>query len=136
MRLSNNGNLVMSGKQYFLDTNAIVALLAGNQTLLELLNNADYVATSVICELEYLAFPDLAEEDKELFEEFRSKVHVADLCSGNALLKKTILQLRTEKKLKLPDAIIAGSAMCQDCVLLTEDKQLLNHEGVCSESYL
>jgi len=126
----------MSGKQYFLDTNAIVALLAGNQTLLELLNKADYVATSVICELEYLAFPDLAEEDKELFEEFRNKVHIADLCSGDARLKKIILRLRSEKKIKLPDAIIAASAMIQDSVLLTEDKQLLNHAGIDSESYL
>jgi len=37
---------------------------------------------------------------------------------------------------RISDAIIAGSAMSQDCGLLTEDKQLLNHEGVCSESYL
>lgn len=40
----------MNGRRYFLDTNAIVALLAGNRMLLELLNQADYVATSVICE--------------------------------------------------------------------------------------
>ena len=126
----------MSGKRYFLDTNAIVALLAGDQTLLEKLNQADYVATSVICELEYLAFPDLADEDKELFEQFRRKVCVADLCSGDVKLKKTILRLRSEKKIKLPDAIIAASAMIQNSVLLTEDKQLLNHAGIYSESYL
>lgn len=115
----------MSGKRYFLDTNAIVALLAGNTNLLEILNKADHVATSVICELEYLAFPGLLDEDKELFEQFREKVNVVDLISGDRELKKQILRLRTEKKLKLPDAIIAGSAMNQNCVLLTEDKQLL-----------
>jgi predicted nucleic acid-binding protein len=78
----------MSGKRYFLDTNAIVQLLAGSRELLELLNQADYVATSVICELEYLAFPDLAKEDKELFEEFRARVEVTDLCSGDTQLKE------------------------------------------------
>lgn len=126
----------MSGKRYFLDTNAIVALLAGNRTLLELLNQAEYVSTSVICELEYLAFPGLAEEDKALFEEFRSKVDVADLCAGDTQLKKTILQLRSEKKIKLPDAIIAACAISRGCVLLTEDKQLINHAGIDSRSYL
>ena len=126
----------MSGKRYFLDTNAIVALLSGNRKLLTLLNQADYVATSVICELEYLAFPDLADEDKELFEEFRKKVCVADLCSGDTPLMEKILQVRLEKKVKLPDAIIAASAMNQNSILLTEDTQLLSHAGICSESYL
>ena len=126
----------MNGKRYFLDTNAIVGLLAGNRNLLKMLNQAEYVSTSVICELEYLAFPGLAEEDKELFEEFRSKVDVADLCAGDTQLKRTILHLRSQKKIKLPDAIIAACSITRSCVLLTEDKQLLNHAGVDSETYL
>ncbi|AKJ65537.1 PIN domain-containing protein [Kiritimatiella glycovorans] len=123
----------MNGKRYFLDTNAIIALLAGNNNLLEILNGADYVATFVICELEYLAFPGLPDEDKALFGQFREKVNVVDLASANRQLKEQILTLRTEKNLKLPDAVIAGSAMNQDCILLTEDKKLLSHEGIRSE---
>jgi len=126
----------MNGKRYFLDTNAIVALLAGDSNLLELLNEADYVATSVICELEYLAFPGLPDEDKVLFEQLLEQVHVTDLCSGDSRLKEQILRLRAEKKIKLPDAIIAASAMNQNSVLLTDDKQLLTHAGICAESYL
>jgi tRNA(fMet)-specific endonuclease VapC len=120
----------MSGKRYYLDTNAIVQLLAGNRELLELLNQATYVATSVICELEYLAFPNLADEDKELFEQFKPQVDVTDLWSGDVQLKEKIFALRLEKKLKLPDAIIAASAMQNDCILLTADKHLLNHAGI------
>ena len=126
----------MNGRRYFLDTNAIVALLAGNRILLEMLNQAEFVATSVICELEYLAFSDLPDEDKELFEQFKDQVYVTDLCSTDARLKEQILALRTEKKLKLPDAIISASAMIQRSVLLTEDKQLLNHAGISTERYL
>ena len=125
----------MSGNRYFLDTNAIVALLSGNRTLLKMLNQADYVATSVVCELEYLAFSDLPNEDKELFEQFREQVYVTDLCSEDTQLKEQILQLRSGKKLKLPDAIIAASAMNQNSVLLTADKQLLSHVGINSENY-
>lgn len=125
----------MNGRRYFLDTNAIVALLAGNRTLLELLNQADYVATSVICELEYLAFPDLPDEDRDLFEQFRSMVHVTDLCSGDTQLRTQILRFRSGRTMKLPDAIIAASAMNQNCILLTEDKLLLRHEEIHSQSY-
>lgn len=126
----------MSGKRYFLDTNAIVALLAGNRALLELLNHADHVATSVICELEYLALPGLPDEDRELFEQFRAKVQITDLCSGDLPLRTQILQLRSGKKMKLPDAIIAASALNQNCILLTEDKLLLGHQAVHSQSYI
>jgi predicted nucleic acid-binding protein len=45
----------MSGRRYFLDTNAIVQLLSGNHSLLTTLAGAAYVATSVICELEFLS---------------------------------------------------------------------------------
>lgn len=120
----------MSGKRYFLDTNAIIQLLVGSRELLELLNQADYVATSVICELEYLAFPGLADEDKALFEQFSEQVEVTHLCSGDIQLKKLILALRSEKKLKLPDAIIAASAMQKDCTLITADDELLKHSGI------
>ncbi len=125
----------MSGRRYFLDTNAIIALLAGNRKLLKLLNHADDVATSVICELEYLAFPDLPDADRELFEQFRAKVHVIDLCSGDTPLRAQILKLRSGRKMKLPDAIIASSAMNHNSILLTEDKLLLSHEDVRSQSY-
>lgn len=125
----------MNGRRYFLDTNAVIQLLAGNQEILTLLNQADYVATSVICELEYLAFPNLSDEDIELFEEFREQIEVADVCSGDAQLKEKILAFRSEKKMKLPDAIIAASAMQSECLLLTADKQLINHAGVSTKLY-
>jgi predicted nucleic acid-binding protein len=125
----------MSGSRYFLDTNAIIQLLAGNQGILTVLNQAEYVATSVICELEFLAFPDLSDDDKELFEQLKVQIRVTDVRSGDTQLKQKILELRTEKKMKIPDAIIAASAMQSDCVLLTADRQLLNHQGINAESY-
>ena len=124
----------MSGKRYYVDTNAIIQLLAGNRELLEKLNQAAYVATSVICELEYFAFPNLADEDKELFEQFRPQVDVTDLCSADTQLKEKISELRSQKNLKLPDAIIAASALQNDCILLTADQNLLHHPGIKTEN--
>ena len=82
----------MSGNRYFLDTNAIVSLLAGDLVVLELLNGADLVSISVICELEFLSFPKLWEEDRLLFHQFKERVQVVDLLSEDESLKNQILK--------------------------------------------
>jgi len=125
----------MSGKRYFLDTNTIVQLLAGNQDLKNTLNNADYVATSVICELEFLSLPGLPSEDKELLRELLSLLDVVDLDSNDDNLKTIIVNIRATKSLKLPDAIVAASAQTVSCTLLTADDRLLKHPDLDVATY-
>lgn len=125
----------MNGKRYFLDTNAIVQLLAGNPDVADILRNASGVLTSVICELEFLAFPKLSKQDKRLFGEFMKRVTVVDVCSSDSALKERLLEFRATRRLKLPDAIIAASASVHQCTLLTADSQLLNIEGVPARQY-
>jgi predicted nucleic acid-binding protein len=115
----------MSGKRYFLDTNAIISILKGDSTLLSLLHEADYIATSIICELEFLSFPALSEQDAHLFKQLLSQIEVIDLTSNNPLFKQHIIQIRSTKKIKLPDAIIVATAIQTNCLLLTNDQQLL-----------
>ena len=121
----------MNGRRYFLDTNAIVQILSGNRELLALLMDAEYVATSVICELEFLSFPLLLEEDAALFSQFIKRVEVID----NGVLKNKILKIRSSRKVKLPDAIIAASSLTSGCTLVTADRQLLNMAGLDVKSY-
>lgn len=125
----------MSGNRYFLDTNAIVQLLAGNQDLKNTLNNADYVATSVICELEFLSLPGLPSEDKELLRNLLSLLDVVDLATNDENLKTTIVNLRATKSLMLPDAIVAAFAHTVSCTLLTADDQLLKHPDLDVTTY-
>ena len=125
----------MSGRRYFLDTNAIVQLLEGNQELLDLLCGAEYVATSVVCELEFLSFPLLQEEDVALFRRFIKRIEMIDLSSGNEMLKNKILEIRSARKLKLPDAIIAASSLTSGCTLVTADRQLLNMKELDVRGY-
>ncbi len=50
----------MSGKNsYLLDTNAVIALLQGNEKLLEILKPARWIGISVISQIEFLVFPDM-----------------------------------------------------------------------------
>ena len=105
-----------------LDTNAIIQLLAGNQELLELVSSADFVATSIICELEFLSFQGLGNEDAELYHSFRSRIKVFGLPENDPGLSSSIISQRFNCGLKLPDAIIAGTAIANDCVIVTADK--------------
>lgn len=113
----------MSGKRYLLDTNAIVALLQGSATLVTLLQSADWVGISVISQIEFLAFSGLSENDRQLFEQFLKRVEVINLQANNNLLMEQIIQIRLQYRVKLPDAIIASSALQAGANLVTADQE-------------
>jgi tRNA(fMet)-specific endonuclease VapC len=114
----------MSGKRYLLDTNAIVALLKGSTTLVTLLQNADWVGISIISQIEFLAFSGLSKDDRQLFEEFLKRVEVINLLASNNLLIEQIIQIRLQYRVKLPDAIIASTALQTGASLVTADWEL------------
>lgn len=112
----------MSGTKYFFDTNAIIALLMGNSFLNNLLVQTDWIATSVINGLEFLSFSDLSETDRKVFYEFISRITVIPVSDKDRSVLEIIAEIRISKHLKLPDAIIAGTAIYNDAVLITNDK--------------
>ncbi len=126
----------MNGRRYFLDTNAIVQLLAGNKQLAALLSDAIFIATSVICELEFLAFRGLERGDEMLFRRFVRKIEVLDIRGRDEELKARIVELRRHRKLKLPDAIVAASAAMSECTLVTADTRLLDLPGIETLGYV
>ena len=116
-------------KRYFLDTNALVAFGNGERSIGDLLSDADYVSTSVICELEYLSWEGLTEQEEKRFREFLSMINVVDVAAANIGLKNRIVEIRRmNSKIKLPDAIVMASAASTGSVLLTRDYQLLNSD--------
>ena len=119
----------MNGNRYFLDTNAIIQLLKGNDSIHALLKNADFVACSIISELEYLSFGDLSKNDIELFSKFLARIDVIDLRHSQPELKQMIVDSRKNKQLKLPDAIILATSKFLKCRLITADKQLSSKSG-------
>ncbi|NOQ36064.1 MAG: PIN domain-containing protein [Methylococcaceae bacterium] len=103
---------------YTLDTNTIIYLLDGK--LDEALPDGSFY-TSIISELELLSFAALTESKRHEIQRFLKVTQQINLTE--AVCKKTI-QLRCQHKLKLPDAIIAATAIVQESVLLSNDIRL------------
>jgi tRNA(fMet)-specific endonuclease VapC len=113
----------MSGNRYVLDTNAIVALLQGNIQLVELLKDADWLGVSVISQIEFLVFPGLTQDDRQIFEQFLQRVEVLGLGAMDAILIDKIVEIRQQHRLKLPDAVIAAMAIQNSASLVTADRE-------------
>lgn len=111
----------MSGKTRFvLDTNAVVSLLNGNRDLATRLEAAAYVGISVITYLEFLAFDGLSEDDRNSFKQFCSRVEIVPLVHNDDLADRALI-LRSQHRLKLPDAIIGATALSKNALLITND---------------
>ena len=113
----------MSGKRYFLDTNAIVALLQGNSRLTELIGNSEWIGISIISQIEFLVFTELSENDRNLFQNFLKRVNVIDLSTNNLSLINAVIEIRKRYRVKLPDSIIAAMAQNNSAILMTGDRE-------------
>ena len=111
----------MNGNGYLLDTNAIVQLLKGNKELIAVLGAADFIATSIVAEMEYLSFSGLTDADVALYQAFRGRIQVYDVPSADTAFTQLVVKARKEHGLKLPDAIIAGTAIVKGLTVLTAD---------------
>jgi len=111
----------MNGNGYLLDTNAIVQLLKGNKELIAVLGAADFIATSIVAEMEYLSFSGLTDADVALYQAFRERIQVYDVPSADTVFTQLVVKARKEHGLKLPDAIIAGTAIAKGLTVLTAD---------------
>ena len=114
----------MSGERYLLDTNAIVCLLRGDEALHQRLQRAEWVGISVLSQIEFLAFPNLSVNDRGIFQQFADSIDVVGLDRAERSLIDRVVSLRAQYRLKLPDAIIAATAVERAAILITEDRQL------------
>ncbi|CAN5557812.1 hypothetical protein BH23BAC1_BH23BAC1_21520 [soil metagenome] len=110
----------MNGNSIFLDTNIILYLISGDQSLAELLSNKT-IYISFISELELLGFKDLDSDEKQRIEELLESITIIDI---NAEIKKLTTSLRKNYKIKLPDAIIVATSYFLNLPLMTSDKQI------------
>jgi predicted nucleic acid-binding protein len=110
-----------------LDTNAILYLLGGK--LAQPLPLAQYFI-SVISEMELLSYPSLDEVALAQIRRFLSDVTVVDLSER---VRELAIGLRRQHTLKLPDAIVAATALSPEAQLITNDERLLRVPGLTCE---
>jgi tRNA(fMet)-specific endonuclease VapC len=120
----------MSGDRFVLDTNAVVSLLNGTSGVTTRVSDASWLGISVITRLEFLAFSKLSRGDEELFERFCARVDTIGLTKDDVELIEIAVRLRREYGLKLPDAVIAATAIIQHADLVTADEDFNKVDGL------
>lgn len=108
----------MSGNSYLLDTNTILYVMQGNREIAEMINQND-LYVSFITELELLGYKNISESDHQMIKDFLSECTVIDV---NQKIKTNVIDLRKKYGIKLPDAIVAGTAQFMGIPLITSDK--------------
>jgi len=109
----------MSGISVLSDTNPIIYLLDGNNDVAEFLDNKQ-VWVSVITELELFGKKGLSEDEINEINLLLDSCFIAEI---NPHIKSSTKRLMQECSIKLPDAIIAATALYLDLPLLTSDTE-------------
>jgi len=73
--------------------------------------------------IEFLVFPGLTQEDRQIFEQFLQRVEVLGLVAIDAVLIEKIIEIRQQHRLKLPDAVIAAMTIQNSASLVTADRE-------------
>jgi predicted nucleic acid-binding protein len=108
----------MSGVRIVSDTNPLIYLLNGNEQIANHLDGKE-CWISVISELELYGKKLLSATDKREIDSLLNSCFIIDLLPE---VKKLVKGLQQSSTLKLPDAIIAATALYLNLPLLTADK--------------
>jgi predicted nucleic acid-binding protein len=115
----------MSGLKFLLDTNFILGLLKSQPVVLEVVGLRNLTigecAYSAITRIELLGFPEISRDEESLI---RQKLERLTYLPLSRAVEDVAVSLRQTRKIKLPDAVIAATALCAGIELLTLDKHL------------
>jgi predicted nucleic acid-binding protein len=116
----------MGEPQFLIDTNVVIGLLNGDPDCISAIQSTKsdlaYMAVSQITRMELLGFAGMTETEEQTLQQLIASVHVILL---DETIESRAIALRRQRKIKLPDAIIAATALARGLVLITLDKALL-----------
>ncbi len=108
----------MSGERLVVDTSALIHLLDGTKAIVELLDGVE-------CHVSFITEIELLSSKRGLAEQLkRKKALLNDLTiiDVNQRIKEIAIELRKRHGLKVPDCLIAATAIHLDLPLVTTDK--------------
>ncbi|OGG86678.1 hypothetical protein A3B87_02505 [Candidatus Kuenenbacteria bacterium RIFCSPHIGHO2_02_FULL_39_13] len=110
--------------QYALDTNSILYYLRSQKNLSSyfaaIVEGLEFISLSVITKIELFSYPGLELEEDRKIKEFIEDFKINEL--DDEIVDKTI-EIRKKYKLKLPDAVIAATALANNLILITHNKK-------------
>ena len=107
----------MNGNNLLLDTNIVLYLLNGEETLISLLEEKN-LFLSFITQLELLGNQNLNPGDILKIKQFISECTVIDITPG---IKEFAIIIRQKYTVKLPDCIIMATSLWLNMPLITAD---------------
>ncbi len=108
----------MNGTDIFIDTNICIYLLDGDTVLAELLQGQN-LYLSIITEMELHAYHGNKHSSVQILNAFLQSISIINI---EERVKINTIEIRKKAKLKLPDSIIAASAITYNLPLITADK--------------
>ena len=116
----------MSGIEFLLDTNMVIGLLKGHAPALALAEQGglalEKAAVSQITRMELLGYPNLTAEEDQAIRGFLANCQVRLI---DERIEAKAIELRRNGSFKLPDAIVAATALTGPLRLLTLDQAML-----------
>lgn len=109
--------------KYLFDTNVWIDAIAGRlqaDTFLKFVVQAEWVGYSAITRLELFGFPDLTKPEEEKLAELLK--HFVEVGVDSSTVDKAIT-IRKATRIKVPDAIIAATAIIKECSLVTRNTE-------------
>ena len=110
------------GKRYLLDSNTVIDYIAGlcPEKAVQWLNQVidEEINASVITKIEVLSFDPDKDDNYPILVDFFKASNIFELTED--IVNKTI-QIRQKQKIKLPDAVIASTALLNGLALVSRN---------------
>ena len=116
----------MNGNKLLVDTNAVLYVLGGDETLASFLNGKE-LYLPIISELELLSYKKITQKEVKAITAFLSELKIVNISEE---VKKNTIEIRKSTNLKLPDCIIAATSITLNIPLISSDKQLSSVTGL------
>ena len=107
----------MSGSNYLLDTNIIVYALKGIESVQPYFEQNCFI--SVVTEIEILGVEGLSKKEISIRQAAIDFCTVIPLTTG---IKTEAIKLKQQFRVRVPDAVIAATALTEGYTLITADK--------------
>ena len=118
--MSGNSNIL-------LDSNILIYLSKKKLTIDQVFEDNYNYYISIISYMEILSYNFTSEQEEEFIKKLLSLFEMIDITKDIA---DKVINLKKQRKIKLPDATIVATALHKDFTLYTNDKQLHSIENL------